>query len=266
MKKLKQFCAAAIALLFLASLTACQSEGSANISSADSGVTASSDSSPQSESSASTVTVNMKICTVDGNSVCGAGLSEPYGEVYTFSCTPEQVTGADVLLPGMIVEAVCDGYVLESWPAQLQVHGVTVQEQEPDYFSLYMQVLEDLFAEDEGLNEPADYFGFDFSELNALRDNEKLLLAQNFSAAHSAQPLHGTLQELMDEGYIDEENLYWEDGVHFTIKEEKSENGTVSYSVKKWRSGLGAIGYDRSASLNSENQWVFSEGSGFWIS
>ena len=267
MKKLKQFCAAAISLLLLISFAACQANGtSVEIPSAGSSATALSNPSSQPEKSVSTISVNMKICTVDGNTVCGAGLAEPYNEVYTFSCTPEQLSGADSLLPGMIVEAVCDENILESWPAQLSVQSVTVQEQEPDYYALYMQVLEKLFTEDEGLNEPADYFGFDFTELNALRENEKLLLAHEFSAAHSAEPLHGTLHELMDEGYIDEEHLYWEDGVHFTIKEKKIISGKVFYSVKKWRSGLGAIGYDCSAKPDEDGKWVFSEGSGFWIS
>lgn len=267
MKRMKRFCAAAAALLLLTSLAACQSGMTAGgAPSATGSVTETSGLPPQSGPSESTVTVLMKLCTVDGNTVCGAGLAAPYEEVYTFSCAPEALTGADSLRPGMVVEAVCDGNILESWPAQLKVKSVTVQEQEPDYYSLYMQVLEKLFTEDEGLNEPAEYFGFDFSEVNSLRDSEKLLLAHDFSAAHSVEPLHGTLHELMDEGYIDEEHLYWEDGVHFTVKEKVIVNGKVSYSVKKWRSGLGAIGYDCSAKPDADGQWVFSEGTGFWIS
>lgn len=70
----------------------------------------------------------------------------------------------------------------------------------------------------------------------------------------------------MDEGYIDEENLYWEDGLHFTIEEKEVKSGEVTYSVQKWRSGLGAVGYSNTASLDKNGQWVFAEITDMWIS
>lgn len=278
MKRIKAICTLTLALLLTFSLAACGNDDlTAGNGSSSPTAGGSTDSMPQSGSSlpssestqptdASTATVELKICTVNGSSICAVGLSEPYGEAYTFTCTPEQLTGAEALLPGMIVEAVCDEAVLETWPAQLQAHSVTVKERQPDYYSLYDQILEDIFAQDEALNSSAVYFGFDFTGVDALRENEKLLLAWNFSTAHSAEPLQGTIQELMDEGYIDEENLYWEDGVHFTIKEEKVEQSTVTFSVTKWRSGLGAIGYTNTASQDKHGEWVFQEISNMWIS
>ena len=55
------------------------------------------------------------------------------------------------------------------------------------------------------------------------------------------------VQELADQGYIDRENLYWEDGVLFSITE-KAEPvyfmpegmAAVTFDAEKWRSGLGA--------------------------
>lgn len=212
------------------------------------------------------VTMEVKLCTVNGQSVRGVGLSEPYREAYDFAFTPEQVTGGETLLPGMIVEIGFDGTVLETWPAQIHVDSVTVKERQTDYFTLYYQILEDILREDEGLNSDVSKFGFDLSGVTALSEAEKDLLSFEFSSAHEMEALQGTVQELMDEGIIDEEQLYWEDGVHFKIEEEKVEDGKVEFSVEKWRSGLGAVGYENTASKDANGQWVFGEISEMWIS
>lgn len=216
--------------------------------------------------SASAAVMEMKLCTVNGQRVRGVSLSEPYSEAYDFSCTPEQVTGGETLLPGMVVEIGFDGTVLETWPAQIQVDSVTVKERQTDYFTLYYQILEDILREDEGLNSDVSKFGFDLSGVTALSEAEKNLLSFEFASAHQMEALQGTVQELMDQGIIDEEQLYWEDGVHFKIEEEKVEDGKVTFSVEKWRSGLGAVGYENTASKDANGQWVFGEVTKMWIS
>lgn len=270
MKKVKSLCVLTLALLLILSVSACGNNDlpAGNGGGADS-VPQSADSQAGSESSQPAKTpaaMDMKICTVNGSSVRGVGLSEAYSEVYDFSCAPEQLSGAEAPLPGMVVEIGFDGTVLETWPAQIQVDSVTVKEQQTDYFSLYYQILEDILGEDEGLNGDVSKFGFDFSEISMLSETEKQLLALEFSSAHQVEPLQGTLTELMDDGVIDRENLYWEDGLHFTIKEEEVKSDSVTFSVTKWRSGLGATGYTNTASKAPDNQWVFAKISEMWIS
>lgn len=278
MKKVKSLCALTLALLLLLSISACGSDDLAAGNGSPPPVAGgSTDSMPEAGSSqanpessqvakTSAATMEIKICTVDGNSVRGVGLSETYPEAYDFLCPPEKLIGADVLRAGMVVEVGFDGTVLETWPAQIQVDSVTVKEQQTDYFSLYYQILEDILGEDEGLNGDVSKFGFDFSEISMLSETEKQLLALEFSSAHQVEPLQGTLTELMDDGVIDRENLYWEDGLHFTIKEEEVKSDSVTFSVTKWRSGLGATGYRNTASKAPDNQWVFAKITEMWIS
>lgn len=263
MKQRKLFRALSLALLFILLLSACGSESPPPAA----GGSAVSDPALKQESSQpAVVTMEMKICTVNGSSVRGVGLSETYPEAYCFSCTPEQLRGADAVLPGMVVEIGFDGNVMETWPAQIQAETVTLKEKQTDYFSLYKKILEDLYGEDPGLNSGAEYFGFDLAEIGALSAGEKALLAFDFSAEHNATPLEGTLQELMEQEYIDEEALYWENGVHFTINEEKIEGNTVSCSVRKWKGGLGAVGYPVRAAWEDPEGWSFEEIGTVWMS
>lgn len=277
MKPIKILCALTLALLLMLSISACENDdlaaGNGNNSPTAGGSTdsmpeaGSSQAGPESSQAAKTsaATMEIKICTVDGNSVRGVGLSETYPEAYDFLCSPEKLTGADVLRAGMVVEVGFDGTVLETWPAQIHAETVTFKEQQTDYYSLYLQILEDIYGEDDGLNSGADYFGFDFTEIEHLSESEKNLLAWNFSTSHGAEPIMGTLRELMDDGTINEEELYWEDGLHFTVKEKEVKDNTVSYSVEKWKGGLGAMGYENSADLAPDGQWVFSKISTMWI-
>lgn len=53
-----------------------------------------------------------------------------------------------------------------------------------------------------------------------------------------------TGDELTEEGLINKENLYFPEGILITIKTEKVKNNSFRFDVEKWRSGLGAIGYD----------------------
>ncbi len=278
MKKVKSLCALTLALFLLLSFSACGNDtpaaGNGNSSPTAGGSTdsmpetGSSQAGPESPQAAKTsdVTMEIKICTVSGNNVQGVGLTESYGEAYDFSCAPEQLKGADALLPGMVVKVGFDGTVLETWPAQIRAETVTVKDQQPDYYSLYLHILKDIYGEDPGLNDAEHYFGFDFTGIEKLSEEEKMLLAWNFSSEYGVEPLHGTLQELMDQGYIDEEGLYWEDGLHFKIEEKECKDNTVSYSVQKWKSGLGAVGYENTASLDKNGKWIFSEISSMWIS
>lgn len=270
MKLFKITLAALLSLFLVLSLWGCGNEdlSAGGLSSLSPGSPVSGSalgSEPQSTADpAPAASMELKICEINGSSVLGAG-AEP-SSVYSFSCPPEILSGTEELKPGMVVEVGFDGTVLETWPEQIHAETVTFKEQQTDYYSLYRQILEDIYVEDDGLNSGVEFFGFDFTEIECLRESEKNLLAWNFSTSHDAQPIMGTLRELMDDGTIDEENLYWENGLHFTVKEKEVKDNTVSYSVEKWAGGLAAVGYENSAEEAPDGQWVFSEISTMWIS
>ncbi len=215
--------------------------------------------------STSAAILEVKLCTVKANTAWGVGTAEQ-GEAYSFAYTEEQLQGTDALLPGMVVEIGYDGYVMETWPAQIQAETITLKETQTDYFSLYKEALEGLYEMDSGLNRDAEYFGFDLAGINTLSTGEKALLAFDFSSEYDAVPLQGAIQELMEQGYIDEEKLIWEDGLHFTVREEKTDGNTVSCDVTKWKSGLGSVGYPVRAVWSDTAGWEFEDTGVMWIS
>ncbi len=207
--------------------------------------------------------LTLKLCTVEGEQLTAV---DKDGGPYSFSCPPRLISGETPLSPGMVVEVTLESGVMETYPMQLIPKKLTVKEKGWDYLSLYRKALSDIWGEDTGLNGGTlVYFGFDLTGVTTLSQWEKQLLAQSFSQEHGTAPLFGSITELMEEGYIDEEYLYWEDGVHFTISKEEAKDGKVSFSIEKWKGGLAAIGYETTARCK-EGTWEIEEPSCMWIS
>ncbi len=104
---------------------------------------------------------------------------------------------------------------------------------------VYAKVLADLWDKDPALREKISYIGFDLSS-TSLTGEEKAALMEEFAGSRKLEPLEGTFEELTEAGYIDEENLYWEDGCLLTITEKESDEQGVTFDAQIWRSGLGA--------------------------
>ena len=182
-----------------------------------------------------------RVVTNDG-SLLLAGMD---GDPNIYILTPEDDTD---LAAGALVEVTYDGSVMETWPAQFS--GVTAVKTArggfDDRCALYLQVLEDLWEVDSGLNSGLTYIGVDLSE-TSLSESERSAVAWAFAGKHGGELVTGTWEELADQGYIDRENLYWEDGILFSITEKTEpvyfmpEGMTaVTFDAEKWRSGLGA--------------------------
>ena len=187
------------------------------------------------------VTAICRVVSNDG-SLLLAGMD---GDTNIYTLTPEDATN---LAAGTLVEVTYGGSILESWPAQFG--GVTAVEAMAGGFddrcALYFQVLEDLWDVDPGLNSDLTYLGVDLSQ-TSLSESERSAVAWAFAGRHGGELLTGTWEELADQGYIDRENLYWEDGILFSVKEKAEPvyfmpEGTaaVTFDAEKWRSGLGA--------------------------
>ena len=187
------------------------------------------------------VTAVCRVVSNDG-SLLLAGMD---GDPNIYILTPEDDTDLAV---GTLVEVTYDGTILETWPAQLGgVSAVEVFESGfDDRCALYLQVLEDLWEVGSGLNGDVTYIGVDLSR-TSLSDSERAAVAWAFTGKHGGELVTGTWEELAEQGYIDRENLYWEDGILFSITEKDME-GTysltpVTFDAQKWRSGLGTYFY-----------------------
>ena len=178
-----------------------------------------------------------------------------------------ELTPAD-LRPGMILDVIWNGMVQETWPCHIGADKVTVTQQGDDLVGLYRQAANHLWAEDAGLNGGAELLGFDFSTLTNLTDSERSALEYLVSCdvGLGLQYVTGTWEELCDQGYIDRENLMWENGVFLSITLTEERDGALRFDAEKWRSGLGAIFFtDCTAKRGSEGAWEYEVG-GFAIS
>ena len=71
------------------------------------------------------------------------------------------------------------------------------------------------------------------------------------------RPLTFTFKELQDEGYLETDELLWEDGCLFKITEKNDENGTLTFDAEKWRAGDGASYFlDCTAKQNKDGTYA----------
>ena len=120
-----------------------------------------------------------------------------------------------------------------------------------DYAALYLEVLEDLWAEDPGLN-GGTYISVDLHDAPGdLTEAEIASIAERFAKAHGATPLTLSYRELIDQGYltqVEEVEYQWDDGVLYSIygttigpREPLPED---HFTVEKWVSPLGAYFFE----------------------
>lgn len=132
-----------------------------------------------------------------------------------------------------------------------------------DLSGLYLKVLEDLWEVDAGLNGDIKYISIDLSKApGELTEGEKSAISYIFAKEHDKQCLQLTFDELREQGYIEKDELYWEDGLLFSItnsmKAEEQYNGlrVIKFDAQKWRSGTGAYYFgDCTASWPQNGTW-----------
>ena len=127
-----------------------------------------------------------------------------------------------------------------------------------DVCELYLLVLEDLWNVDPGLNDKISQIGIDLSELTHLTELEKETVMHEFASKHDLPFIAGTWEELCEQGYIDKDNLYWEDGLFFSIK---TDSKPTVFDAQKWRSGTGAYFFGHcTAQKNKDGTWSYTVG------
>jgi len=152
--------------------------------------------------------------------------------------------------------------------------SIDVRDIREDVCELYLEVLEDLWNVDSGLNGGISQIGIDLSELSHLTEAEKETVMQEFASKHNLPYIAGTWEELCEQGFIDKENLCWKDGLFFSIKTNEDavwnlpaikEGDPVpeltSFDAQKWRSGLGASFFGQcTAQKNADGTWSYTVG------
>lgn len=165
------------------------------------------------------------------------------------------------------------GAFTEAWP--MEFGGVSKIEIVEGGFdnrtNLYLTVLDDLWEVDPALSEGVEYIGMDLTQ-TSLTPAEQAAVSWIFAGKHGAEPVDGSLSELIEQGWItatplsisgsgtdlnEPEHFFyeWETGCHFSIVEQPME-GTysltpVTFDAQKWRSSLGAYMFCDCTSVQS---------------
>lgn len=179
---------------------------------------------------------------------------------------------------GMTAEVWYTGGVQETYPAKFaQVVAVSLSREDDaryDLCGLYLQVLEDLWNKDTGLNGGAEIVSVDLSKApGGLTIGEKAAIAYVFSQRHGVEGLTMTFDELCEEGYLagekteDGKTAYsFTNGLLFTITPDESAEGecfslpVVCFGAEKWRSPLGAYFFTKCTASRGEGGWEYSVG------
>lgn len=140
---------------------------------------------------------------------------------------------------------------------------VGCSQEAPDKIGAYTTVIDRLYNEDIALNSDIKYIAIDTSKINNLSNEEKLSLVKDLEK-YGYIVLNMTFEELEKEGYIKE--LYFKEGILFKIEDEPANGNSITMDVSKWRSGLGAIGYDDLKVEYKNSKWEVTKTGNAWIS
>lgn len=137
------------------------------------------------------------------------------------------------------------------------------QSEEVDKVGAYATVIDKLYEEDSALNSEIKYIALDTSLIVNLNDEEKAELLKELEN-YGFSVLDMTFEELKDKGYV--KDLYFEEGILFRIKDEPIKGNSITMDISKWRSGLGAIGYEGTVVKYKNGKWEIDKQGNAWIS
>ena len=171
----------------------------------------------------------------------------------------------DVLKPGDRIKVSYDGLIDESYPAQITADKIELLGRS-NVIDGFLALIDDVYQEDSGLNSDITMIAFDTTEWTMLSEIETEIILAIAKDKYDLEVVVGTFEELAEQGIIDKDNLYFENGILIEINDIDINNDKdkIQCSIKKWRSGLGAIGWDAVAKLN-KNTWEIKRDA-MWIS
>lgn len=135
--------------------------------------------------------------------------------------------------------------------------------EELDMVWAYTTVIDKLYNEDTALNSDIKYIAVDTSLIKNLSDEQRSILLKKVED-YGYIVLDMTFEELEEQGYIDD--LYFKEGILFKLEDVSKSKNSIIMDVSKWRSGLGAIGYDDLVVKYQNGKWEVKKTGSAWIS
>ena len=174
----------------------------------------------------------------------------------------DEVVSVSDITEGTLVEIEYSGMIMETYPGKLyEPETLRVVGREDSVTGLYKNVFNDLYNTDPALNSDILMIAFDFTNVENMDDAEKEIFCWEISEEYGLEVVESTFDELCDEGYIDSENLYFEDGILVTLSDSEIDNGSFEFDIDKWRSGVGAYFLNNCVAEKSEDGWSYKVGS-----
>lgn len=165
------------------------------------------------------------------------------------------------LKEGMQILIETNGTVNETYPMSIQSIGeIEVIKEEDNLIGFYLDVLKDLFDTDSALNDKIEIAAFDLSQAVNLSEAEKEAFIWMAQQIVGCETRAATYDELVEEGLIDVENLFFETGLLFRIEAEVIDEDHFTFTMQKWRSGLGAYWFSDCKAVKKDNQWTYEIG------
>ncbi|MDF2616792.1 MAG: hypothetical protein K0Q47_1447 [Sedimentibacter sp.] len=144
----------------------------------------------------------------------------------------------------------------------VMLSGCTAKEA-PDGAGAYEAAIDKLYNEDEALNMNIKYLAVDTTKMKNLTEESKKTFLKNLEK-YGLTVLDTTSEELEKNGYIKDTNF--EEGILFKLEDEQMKNNTITMDVSKFRSGMGAIGYEDMELKYRNGKWEIKDSGSPWIS
>lgn len=159
-----------------------------------------------------------------------------------------------------------NGMIEESYPAQIGASKIEVIGHN-NIIDAYLAMIDDIYQEDTGLNGDIKMIAFDTSGWIELEPYEKQMLFDLLKEKYGYEIKEGTFDELRAQGFIDQDILSFKEGILITIADMRCNEAKdeITYSIRKWRGGDGAIGSDKTTAKWNGTEWKITK-EGMWIS
>ncbi len=174
--------------------------------------------------------------------------------------TTAQIKFGDILLISY------NGAIAESYPAQITATKIEITGHD-DLTDGYLALIDNIYQEDEGLNSDIEMIALDTTEWIEADQTRKAMIFEKVKNNYGFEVKEATYDDLVEQGLIEKDNLYFPKGILIKLsnmKYDETEN-TITCSISKWRSGLGAVGSDTVTATLMNSEWKITKESS-WIS
>lgn len=168
---------------------------------------------------------------------------------------------ASELQAGQMIEIGYDGGIMKSYPMQVgDVKYIKIISEGDDLIGLYLDVFTALWDKDTGLNSDSEVIAVDLTAVSNITESEKQALTYMFSNITGIQTMTATYDELVEQGLIDDANLYFETGLLFKLTLDDVKDERFTFEASKWKSGLGAYFFMDCEAKKSQGRWTYKIG------